>query len=61
MLDKPEIIKDDEFVNKLYKKIEEEGTEYETYKILQISDWHVDFRYREGANRYCKDAICCQV
>lgn len=59
LADKPEFLKNDDFIDNLYKYIEENETNPPTYKIMQISDWHVDFRYKEGANRNCKDEICC--
>ena len=33
----------------------------ETYNIIQITDWHVDFNYVEGSNRHCNFEICCQA
>ena len=32
----------------------------ETYNIVQITDWHVDFDYKEGSMRNCAWEICCQ-
>lgn len=30
------------------------------FKVLQITDVHVDFMYAEGANAVCKEPVCCQ-
>eukprot|EP00347_Sterkiella_histriomuscorum_P003902 403362501 len=61
--DKPDFLKNDDFIDNLYKEIDEQSLtqQPETYNILQFSDWHVDFRYKEGANKNCKEEICCQA
>lgn len=28
---------------------------------MQVTDWHVDFNYLEGATKHCNDEICCQA
>lgn len=35
----------DDFIDNLYRFIEETEPNPPTYKIMQMSDWHVDFRY----------------
>lgn len=57
--DKPYFIKKDSFLDELYDIIDKEGGNPETYKILQITDWHVDFKYLEGTNKICREEICC--
>jgi sphingomyelin phosphodiesterase len=32
----------------------------DSYNIIQITDWHVDFNYLEGTNKKCNYEICCQ-
>ncbi|ORZ09835.1 Metallo-dependent phosphatase-like protein [Absidia repens] len=32
----------------------------ETMTVLQLSDWHVDPSYQEGADAICNDPICCR-
>lgn len=27
---------------------------------MQITDWHVDFNYKVGSSKNCKEEICCQ-
>ena len=56
--DKPAIIQSDDFLDKLYESIQEEE-EPDTYNIVQITDWHIDFKYQEGANKNCLNEICC--
>lgn len=55
--DKPEEI--DGYLDQLYEKVSAEESQPKIYKILQLSDWHVDFRYQEGTNKKCKEEICC--
>lgn len=57
--DKPDFLKNDDFLDNLYKEIDETESNPPTYNLLQISDWHVDFRYKEGANKNCKEETCC--
>lgn len=57
--DKPDFIQNDDFLDKLYELIDEKEVDPPTYNLMQFSDWHVDFRYKEGANRNCKEEICC--
>ena len=59
--DKPAIILDDEYIDKLYLQIEKEDDEVpDSYNIIQITDWHIDFNYLEGTNKKCNYEICCQ-
>lgn len=47
-------------MDQIYSSIKEEGDDHETYKIMQVTDWHVDYSYKQGANKNCKEEICCQ-
>ena len=58
--DKPAFIQDDAYLDNMYKKHSNDELYLDTYTILQLSDWHVDFRYKEGASTACKEEICCQ-
>ena len=42
MLDKPQIIKNNDFVDNLYKQIKEDKSKRETVRILHMSDLHID-------------------
>ena len=46
--EKPAVIVEDNYLDQLYAKIEEEGRsgkKIPTYRVLQISDWHLDLDY----------------
>jgi hypothetical protein len=59
--DKPQELAGDDFINKVYQEIEQDGDEVpKTYNIVQITDWHVDLNYKEGSNRNCAWEMCCQ-
>ena len=64
LADKPKEAADDDFLDKLYETISLETDqgwqEPDTYKVLQITDWHIDLNYTEGARKTdCGDVICC--
>jgi len=46
--DKPAQVQEDNYLDQLYAKIEEDGRsgkKIPTYRVLQISDWHLDLDY----------------
>ena len=50
--DKPD--QDDDFLNSIYRDIskkQKDGSELPSYRVLQITDWHLDLDYREGYSR----------
>ena len=57
---KPEIIKSNDFVDNLYKKIASDPNPRETVRAIQLSDIHIDFGYQEGAPNECNFPICCR-
>lgn len=58
--DKPEKIKDNNFVNDLYESIKPtEGRK--TFKAAHFSDFHVDFEYVPGTNANCNMPLCCRA
>jgi len=58
---KPDSIKDDDFVNKLYKQIKADPNPRETYKVLHMSDIRMDFDYTPGSLWMCgSDGMCCR-
>jgi sphingomyelin phosphodiesterase len=63
LADKPSHLLNDDFIDRLYEDIEIQQVDEmpETYNIIQITDWHVDFNYVEGSNRHCNFEICCQA
>lgn len=51
--EKPEIIKDNNFIDNLYEEIQEDldsGNERDTILMYHISDIHWNINYTEGAN-----------
>ena len=54
---KPESLKSNDFVDKLYGTIKEDD---EVIKILHITDPHVDFNYTVGSNAKCNEPLCCR-
>ena len=46
----------------IYKKIDERKDQAHTYRILQITDVHLDLNYQQGAvRRDCGDTLCCSL
>lgn len=61
--DKPDIIKDNNFINNLYDEIQEDldaGVERETILVYHFSDFHWNMDYTEGANNDCGEIVCCK-
>ena len=58
--EKPEHIKDNEFISNLYEEIKQDPNPRPTVKIMHMSDIHLDFEYKVGANTYCGKPICCR-
>lgn len=63
LADKPDFIKDNNFINNLYKEINEDieaGNERETILMYHISDLHWNLDYKEGTNNNCGEIACCK-
>jgi len=60
LADKPDIIQNDDFVNKKYEEIRF-GENRRTLKIVHISDPHIDLEYAEGSNWLCESYLCCRA
>ena len=58
MRSKPEIIKDDDYINDLYTEME--GSKRELIRVVHLSDVHVDFRYTVGTEIDCGNYLCCR-
>ena len=61
LADKPEIIKNNDFHDKLYDQIHADPKPRKTVKVLHLSDPHLDFEYFEGTNAECGKPVCCRV
>jgi hypothetical protein len=57
---KPDIIKNNTFVDDLYRKIAADPSTRETVRSIHISDIHIDFEYQEGSPTHCDFPICCR-
>lgn len=60
--DKPDFIKDNNYINNLYKEIEDDrkaGRERETMLMYHFSDLHWNLEYHEGTNNDCGAIVCC--
>lgn len=58
---KPAIIKDNYFLNNLYDSMDELTIkDRKTFKVVHISDPHVDFEYTPGSDAFCNDYLCCR-
>ncbi|CAI2362134.1 unnamed protein product [Moneuplotes crassus] len=58
--DKPDFIKDNDYVNAQYRKIAADPNPRKTVKVLHLSDIHLDFEYKEGTNAHCDEPLCCR-
>lgn len=50
LADKPEKIKEDNFVDNLYKEIAQDKKERKTLKVVHLADSHYDLKYKEGSD-----------
>lgn len=57
---KPDIIKNNDFVNNLYKNIAADKNPRKIVRSIQLSDLHIDYAYTEGAAAECNFPICCR-
>jgi len=61
LADKPSAIASDDFVNKLYQEIAADTNARETFKLVHMSDPHIDFDYTPGTNFMCgQSGFCCR-
>jgi hypothetical protein len=57
---KPEIIKNDDFLDNLYAQIAADPNPRETLTAIHISDVHIDADYVEGSLANCSEYLCCR-
>ena len=57
---KPDIIKNNDFVNNIYAKIKADPNPREIVRSIQLADIHIDYSYQEGAANECNFPICCR-
>ena len=62
--EKPELIKNNTYLNDVYAKIKEDemksGKKRPTINSIYIGDVHADFKYKEGAPATCGYPVCCR-
>jgi len=60
--DKPAIIKDDDYVQKIYDSLAKDTKARTTVKLLHLADAHYDLNYAPGTDAQCgeMDIICCR-
>ncbi|CDW86227.1 ser thr protein phosphatase family protein [Stylonychia lemnae] len=58
--DKPEIIKNDDYLNNLYDKVNG-NKKRPTIKFVQLTDLHIDLDYVAGSNAKCGSMLCCRA
>jgi hypothetical protein len=56
--EKPDIIKNNDFIDNLYKEIENDKKTRETIRVLHMSDLHVDMMYSPGSSVNCGEPLC---
>ena len=63
LANKPNIVKNDDFIDNLYKEIAADPKKEErpTLKFVHFTDIHMDLKYRAGASKKCSEVICCRA
>ncbi len=59
MSTKPDKIKKNDFINKLYDSIVNQKGRREIKAVL-VTDPHVDYNYVQGADKLCNNYLCCR-
>lgn len=59
--EKPDIIKNNDFIDNLYEEIKNDPKERETIRVLHMSDLHTDLSYSVGASIDCGEPLCCRA
>jgi len=60
LADKPELIQNDDYLNKLYAEIYADPNPRPTLTFLHLSDLHLDVEYKEGTLWDCDSYLCCR-
>jgi len=59
--DKPDVIKNDDYVQNLYDSIKASDAPRKTFRMLHMTDAHFDLLYKDGALTDCDWVICCRA
>lgn len=57
---KPDFLKDDDYLNKLYDQMRANNYDGNTLSIVQFTDLHLDLEYKAGTSTVCNSEICCR-
>ena len=57
---KPDVLKGNDFVNKLYEKEKNNFKSRNALKVVLMSDLHLDFDYTPGMSNNCGKPLCCR-
>lgn len=57
---KPDKIKNDDYLDKIYTKIRADKNRRETIKSIALTDIHLDMKYKMGAPTKCPFTLCCR-
>ena len=62
LADKPDLIKNDDFLQNLYDEVASSDIKEKrsTIRAVHISDIHLDFEYKAGTIANCKEIMCCR-
>lgn len=58
--EKPDIIKNNDFIDNLYKEIKNDTNPRDVIRILHMSDLHLDLEYSPGSSIDCGEPLCCR-
>ena len=61
LAEKPEYLKNDDFLDNLYLELAEQSLERRpTISLIQFTDVHLDLDYVVGSNILCNNMLCCR-
>lgn len=60
-MSKPDYLKSNDYVEKLYEIIAADSKTRETYNIIHMADMHVDMDYEPGSDAFCGEPLCCRA
>ena len=60
LADKPDYLKNDDFIDNLYKEMRGQESERKTISLIQFTDVHLDLEYKVGSNAICNNMLCCR-
>ena len=58
--DKPDIIKNNDFIQNIYKQIAADPNQRKIVRSIELTDLHIDLAYKVGSPNICNFPICCR-